>query len=141
MSRIYRKRLTASATALMLTAALCVQSCRSSLTTTTAASEQRRTTTLATESQKDTMILIVRDSTVLKAKTDTVYVERWRLEVRERIHRDTVRIATQDTVIVERMLRQTEQATESDKTSGGRWWIWPVAMMAGIGIYSMFKRQ
>lgn len=87
------------------------------------------------------MILTVRDSVVLKAVTDTVYVERWRLEVRERIHRDTVRIATQDTVIVERMLRQTEQATESDKTWGGKWWIWPVAMMAGIGIYSMFKRQ
>lgn len=85
------------------------------------------------------MILIVRDSTVLKAQTDTVYVERWRLEVRERIHRDTVRIAVRDTVRVE-SVRVENGKVESGKRAS-KWWIWPVAIVAGIGIYTVFKRK
>ena len=90
------------------------------------------------------MILIVRDSTVLKAQTDTVYVERWRLEVRERIHRDTVRIAVRDTVRVESVRVESGKVESAGAGSGKRaskWWIWPVAMIVLIGIYSMFKRQ
>lgn len=90
------------------------------------------------------MILIVRDSVVLKAVTDTVRVERWRLEVRERIHRDTVRIATRDTVRVESVRVESGKVESAGAGSGkraSRWWIWPVAMMAGIGIYTVFKRK
>lgn len=90
------------------------------------------------------MILIVRDSTVLKAVTDTVYVERWRLEVRERIHRDTVRIATQDTVIVERVRVESGKVESAGAGSGkraSRWWLWPVAIAVYvIGVYLVFKR-
>lgn len=112
MSRTYRKRLTASAIVLMLTVALCVQSCRSNRRA-TKESEAFRSETLTTNRLADTVLVIVRDSIVMKEKPDTVVVERWRVEWRERVHRDTVVRIERVTDTVERMVRPERDEPEN----------------------------
>lgn len=128
MSRTYRKRLTASAIVLMLTAALCVQSCRSNRTA-TKESEAFRSETLTTNRLADTVLVIVRDSIVMKEKPDTVVVERWRVEWRERVHRDTVvKIErTTDTVVRNIIQQPTEHANREGRPIG-----WGMAAWLGV---------
>lgn len=99
---------------------------------------------VATEDVRITDSVHVKDSIRVRETADTVWMERWRTVWRERIHLDTVRIATHDTVIVESVRVESGKVESAGAGSGKRaskWWIWPVAMIVLIGIYSMFKRQ
>lgn len=48
--------------------------------------------------------VFVRDSVTIREKGDTVYRDRWRVEYRERVLRDTVYIGKSDTLIITKVV-------------------------------------
>lgn len=48
--------------------------------------------------------VFVRDSVLIREKGDTVYRDRWRVEYRERVLRDTVYIGKSDTLIITKIV-------------------------------------
>ena len=84
--------------------------------------------------------IYVRDSIFVRLKNDTVLVERWRVEYREFLKVDTVRIERVDSVNtvveVERELTRM-QALKQDIGTGV---MWAVPILVAVGLYILYRK-